>query len=201
MPEQTEEGEPQLSAEERAAERRHPQAPIYFRVALGPGLLIQKSTPNFSGATLSANVAAAGLLKRGVAIGGNVGIHWAFSSRDVQTIESCFSGGVFLPCSSGTESSHPSLLLVTSFVTIYPSAYDGFHIDGALGYGASTYAVRENAVFRREWQRGLALGFGAGYDFWTGRQTSLGVGGRGDFLFSGEHPAFALAVLGNFTYR
>jgi hypothetical protein len=106
------------------------------------------------------------------------------------------------PIEQGWDSVSSSLLMLGPLLRYYPDPRGGFHVDGlvALAFHRVTSARTDlepsvcpllfpacfelpetNVTEVRENATGIGTGIGAGYDFWLGRQWSLGLTLRVDY--------------------
>jgi hypothetical protein len=82
---------------------------------------------------------------------------------------------------SGSVSGGPASMSVLGvFADYYPNPKDGFHVQGALGIGGMSFARdSDSGIPLENWSGGVGGAMlGVGYEFWVGRQWSIGAVGR-----------------------
>jgi hypothetical protein len=169
-----------------------------FRGAVGPGFLSTSASQGSQSLTIG-GVAGNGELYfggtpvRGLVIGGMIQSIIAFSP-------SISLNGQSLP--NGSSSSSLSFLSIAPYVNYYLDPAGGFYFLGHFGYGAESYT--QNGASGSS-PSGIAIGAGAGYDFWVSDQWSLGILGKFTYaplsLNGVSYSTIAPAVLFSFNYH
>jgi len=149
---------------------------FYLRAGLGPSVFWGQATPAFGdvsarGLGLAFDIAIGGTPAAGVVIGGTITtsfsgtVHWSGDGVRQTTERSSVNGA------------EGQISLIGVFVDYYPDPAGGFHVMGALGIGAMNFESDTGRQFPPEkWASAGAGGgvLGAGYEFWIGKQWSLG---------------------------
>lgn len=146
---------------------------FYFRGALGLGyggtkFTYERSSSDItvSGAGVGVDVWFGGSPAPGLALGG------AFHFQ--QTVNPTISvNGIKL----GETSSNLNTLLIGPFVDWFPDARGGFHLGGTLGFSRLSL-TDENDNTTALSPFGFGGAFVIGYDWWVGKDWSLGITGR-----------------------
>jgi outer membrane autotransporter protein len=71
-----------------------------------------------------------------------------------------------------TDDTSVGITQISLFSNWYPQPTSGLYLHGAVGYAAASVTVGETT--RDAGTSGIVLGVGAGYDFWIGKEWSLG---------------------------
>jgi hypothetical protein len=122
------------------------------------------------GGGVALELAIGGTVAEGLVIGG--GLYTAGAS----TVH--WKGDALRP-STGSDSAtgeNGGLGLLGVFVDYYPTAKDGFHVQGALGIGTLTFdSDGSSGIPNENWAGGGGGAMlGVGYEVWVGSQWSLG---------------------------
>ena len=194
---------PSEEEREKRGERLHDG--FYFRFALGAGFfsgsLNTEPQTKITGPQLAVDLAFGGTPVPGLVIGGGIYGSGGPVTWDASGITNKVDGATFST--------------IGPFVDWYPNPRDGWHLTGMLGlsrfvFPRGTQFNTQNTVSDTS-DVGGALMIGGGYEFWIGRQWSLGLLGRlqvaaasVDNLGNGgtsRITAFEPALLGNVTYH
>lgn len=71
-----------------------------------------------------------------------------------------------------TEDTSVGITQVSVFSNWYPEPTSGLYLHGAVGYASASLTIEDTT--RDVGTSGIVLGVGAGYDFWVGKEWSLG---------------------------
>jgi hypothetical protein len=152
--------------EEHEKAGAHTHDGFYFRLGLGigyfSGSLDTNPSTSITGAHLALDLAFGGTPVPGLVIGGGIYGSGGKSKWD--------SNGTSFDLDTTTFST------VGPFVDWYPNPKDGWHVTGMLGF--SRFQFERNNSFTATSNVGGAAMIGGGYEFWIGREWSLGVIGR-----------------------
>jgi hypothetical protein len=171
-----------------------------FRGAVGFGYLsdAESNDATLGGGAGVLEVYLGGMPVPGLAIGGFLSGAWALGP-------SVRVNG-FRASSSDTSL---ALATVGPYIDFYPNPRRGLHVLGTLGLARLTASFDNGTVSASDSGTGFTLGGGIGYDWWVGRDWSLGILGRFTFAatsrtFDGvsvSESTFLPAVLFSFTYN
>jgi hypothetical protein len=161
--------------------RRHDG--FYLRLGLGVGHVRGSAEPDepagppfvndvdFRGTGVASELSLGGTVADGLVIGGSLFLtsvdHVTWRGSSVRLFEEAgrdtFEGG------------RGSFAMLGLLADWYPNDREGFHVQGALGFGAVTFESDSSDVPDGEWTGGGGgLMLGAGYEFWVAEQWSLG---------------------------
>ena len=149
---------------------------FYLRFALGGGGFNAKGTYDVSSnAFLSANTISGGGLAVDFAIGGSpvpglvLGGELFGQQLSKPTIK--YDSGTNI-----TLDGNATFGLLGPFIDWYPNPEGGFHVGGMLGLASLSLTDTNDVTRAADHGGGAALS--VGYDFWVGRQLSLGILGK-----------------------
>jgi len=74
-----------------------------------------------------------------------------------------------------------TLVTVGPYIDYYPNPHEGLHILGTLGFADLTASYDDGTISASDSGTGVTVGGGIGYDWWVGRDWSLGILGRFTF--------------------
>jgi hypothetical protein len=152
--------------EEREKAGVHTHDGFYFRFGLGGGYFAGSvdTTPKatVTGGHLAVDLAFGGTPVPGLVIGGGI-----YGSAGGASWE---SGGTSQKIDSSVVST------IGPFIDWYPDPKDGWHITGMVGL--SRFQFTQNNVVDVTSAFGGAVMIGGGYEFWIGKEWSLGILGR-----------------------
>jgi hypothetical protein len=150
-----------------AEERTHDG--FQFRGAVGFGYLsdAESNDGTLHGGAGVLEIYLGGMPVRGLAIGG-------FLSGASAVGPSITVNGF------SASDSNTSLTLVTvgPYIDYYPEPRKGFHILGTLGYANVKASFDDGTLSANSSAGGPTIGVGIGYDWWVGRDWSIGILGR-----------------------
>lgn len=147
---------------------------FYLRFALGGGGFNAKGTyepsvgfdNTISGGGVAADIAIGGSPVPGVTIGGE------YLFQQIVKPSISINGGP-----SQTADNNANFGLIGPFIDWYPNPEGGFHFGGTLGLAVLTVSDPSTGETKAA-DRGAGGALGIGYDFWVGRQLSLGILGK-----------------------
>lgn len=185
-----------IASEARAEANTHDG--FYLQIQVGPGYYSMSAEQagieaSYSGVTLASALQLGGSLAPGIVLGGTLVTDYAPSpSYEVNGNEP-----------AGTPDFTQYVFAIGPFVDFYPNPNGGLHFQGMLGFGGVETSVDGNAGGNDP--TGPVLAVGAGYEWWVGREWSIGAMGRFMYgAFSYEDVGFgtiAPALLATFTYH
>jgi hypothetical protein len=154
---------PPSSDGEREKQGEHTHDGFYFRLGLGVGYfagsLDTSPKATISGAQLALDLAFGGTPVPGLVIGG--GIYGSAAGAQWE------SAGVTANIGSA------ALSTVGPFVDWYPNPKDGWHLTGMFGLSRFVFTPDNGGSSATSTVGGAAM-IGGGYEFWIGREWSLG---------------------------
>jgi hypothetical protein len=171
---------------------------FFFQGTIGGGYRSSSASEGefdlkMSGAAVAGGVLFGGTVAPGLVIGGG-------------TANSIALGPTFeLNGEEADSDSDVSLNLSTlgPFVTFYPDPHGGLSLHAMIAYGVLSITIDGDETSNNP--SGLALTGGAGYDFWVGREWSIGLFGRFTYAplkYEGEsYSTIAPSLLLSFTYH
>jgi hypothetical protein len=152
--------------EEREKAGAHTHDGFYFRLGLGGayfgGSVDTAQKTSVTGGHIAIDLAFGGTPVPGLVIGGGI-----YGSGGGASWE---SGGTTTKIDSSTLST------LGPFIDWYPNPKDGWHLTGMIGF--SRFLFSQNNVVDVTSTVGGAVMVGGGYEFWIGREWSLGILGR-----------------------
>jgi hypothetical protein len=74
-----------------------------------------------------------------------------------------------------------TLVTLGPYIDYYPNPRKGFHILGTLGFARLTASYNDGGFAASDSATGFTVGGGIGYDWWVGRDWSIGILGRFTF--------------------
>ena len=103
-----------------------------------------------------------------------------------------------------------TLLQIGPYIDYYPNPHKGFHIMGTIGFARLIARYDDGNFNASDSGNGFALGGGIGYDWWVGREWTVGILGRFTFAstsrtldggISVSEKTFAPAVLFSVSFH
>jgi hypothetical protein len=183
-----------VTSESRAAPRMHDG--FYLQLTLGVGAVVHHSLATFrdpgppqqatysesgGGPAVAGSLLMGGSLRPGLVLGGGVLGVTSFVSlaheRDGVPIDVEDGGGPFFV----------SVGVIGPFIDYYPHPTRGFHVQGMAGYATYNGPHAGNSF---DTPRGIGLMAGVGYDWWVGKEWSVGLLARCTFVstWTSDHP-------------
>lgn len=147
---------------------------FYLRMGLGGGFMASKldlGDLSARGSGVALEFALGGTIADGLVIGGGLytqsasNVHWKGDSLRSRFMTDTYS-----------HDKEGSLGLLGIFLDYYPNPRDGFHVQGALGFGTLSFESDGLMGLPGETWAGVGGGgmLGVGYEVWIGSQWSLG---------------------------
>ena len=186
-----------FASEAGAAEHTHDG--FYMQIHAGLGYYSMSaesagSEVSFSGVSFASAFQLGGSLAPGIVLGGSLVTDYVFSpSMSINDTD--------VPDGFGPTSQY--LFGIGPFIDFYPDPQGGLHFQGMVGFGGVESSF-EGDVSGND-PTGPMFGIGGGYEWWVGREWSIGAMARVIYApLSYEDvsfPTIAPALLATFTYH
>jgi hypothetical protein len=160
-----------LSSTAAAAEPRTHEG-FQFRGTVGLGYIsdAESSNATLHGGAGTLEVYLGGMPIPGLAIGG-------FLSGEEAIGPSVSVNGL----TASSNDTTLTLLQIGPYIDYYSNPHKGFHIMGTIGFARLTARYDDGNFNASDSGDGFALGGGIGYDWWVGREWTVGILGRFTF--------------------
>jgi hypothetical protein len=184
------------AVEAKAEEKTHDG--FYMQIQSGLGYYkasadIGGNDQSYSGLTFASSFLLGGSLVPGLVLGGGLLADYAPSPTYKVNGEE----------RSNTPDFKQYVFGIGPFVDFYPNPNDGLHFQGMLGFGALETSSEGNASGSDP--TGLLLSLGGGYEWWVGREWSIGAMARLVYaplsIEDVSYNTIAPALLATFTYH